>query len=63
MSKAVPERAIGCWGKRYGHYIFGNDPRTEEKYVVTSFDMDGGAVAEGRIEGEAVVVARGTLDV
>jgi trans-2,3-dihydro-3-hydroxyanthranilate isomerase len=25
-------------------------------------DMDGGAVAEGRISGEAVVVARGTLD-
>ena len=25
-------------------------------------DMDGGAVAEGRIGGEAVVVARGTLD-
>jgi trans-2,3-dihydro-3-hydroxyanthranilate isomerase len=26
-------------------------------------DMDGGAAAEGRIEGEAVVIARGTLDV
>jgi trans-2,3-dihydro-3-hydroxyanthranilate isomerase len=25
-------------------------------------DMDGGAVVEGRIGGEAVVVARGTLD-
>ena len=45
MSKAVPERAIGCWGKRYGHYIFGLDPRSNEKYVVTTFDMDGGAGA------------------
>ncbi|HXG52782.1 MAG TPA: hydantoinase B/oxoprolinase family protein [candidate division Zixibacteria bacterium] len=45
MSKAVPERAIACWGKRYGHYIFGNDPRTGEKYVVTTFDTDGGAGA------------------
>jgi N-methylhydantoinase B len=45
MSKAIPERAIACWGKRYGHYIFGHDPRSNEKYVVTTFDMDGGAGA------------------
>jgi N-methylhydantoinase B len=51
MSTAVPERAIACWGKRYGHYIFGNDPRTDEKYVVTSFDMDGGAGAVRGFDG------------
>ncbi len=51
MSKAVPERAIGCWGKRYGHYIFGNDPRSNEKYVVTTFDMDGGAGAVRGFDG------------
>lgn len=45
MSKAVPQRAIACWGKRYGHYIFGQDPRTKKRYIQTTFDADGGAGA------------------
>ncbi len=61
MSKAVPERAIGCWGKRYGHYIFGNDPRTNEKYVVTSFDMDGGAGAARGYDGYEGATSIGAL--
>jgi len=51
MSKAIPERAIGSWGMRYGHYIFGQDPRTNEKYVVTTFDMDGGTGAVRGFDG------------
>ncbi|HZD41357.1 MAG TPA: hydantoinase B/oxoprolinase family protein, partial [Terriglobales bacterium] len=61
MSKAVPERAIGCWGKRYGHYIFGLDPRTNEKYVVTTFDMDGGAGAARGFDGYEGATSIGAL--
>jgi N-methylhydantoinase B len=61
MSKAVPERAIGCWGKRYGHYIFGLDPRTNEKYVVTTFDMDGGAGAVRGFDGYEGATSIGAL--
>ena len=61
MSKAVPDRAIGCWGKRYGHYIFGLDPRTNEKYVVTTFDMDGGAGAARGFDGFEGATSIGTL--
>lgn len=61
MSKAMPERAIGCWGKRYGHYIFGNDPRTREKYVVTTFDMDGGAGAVRGYDGYEGATSIGAL--
>ena len=61
MSKAVPDRAIGCWGERYGHYIFGLDPRTNEKYVVTTFDMDGGAGAVRGFDGFEGATSIGTL--
>jgi N-methylhydantoinase B len=61
MSKAVPERAIGCWGKRYGHYIFGVDPRVDEKYVVTTFDMDGGAGAACGYDGYEGATSIGAL--
>lgn len=61
MSKAVPDRAIGCWGKRYGHYIFGHDPRSNEKYVVTTFDMDGGAGAVKGFDGYEGATSIGTL--
>ncbi|MBI2991251.1 MAG: hydantoinase B/oxoprolinase family protein, partial [Deltaproteobacteria bacterium] len=61
MSSAVPEHAIGCWGKRYGHYIFGHDPRTNEKYVVTTFDMDGGAGAAKGFDGYEGATSIGTL--
>ena len=47
LAKARPERAMAAWGKHRGHYVFGIDPRTGERYVQTSFDYDGsgGAVA------------------
>jgi N-methylhydantoinase B len=61
MSKAVPERAIASWGKRYGHYIFGLDPRTNEKYVVTTFDMDGGAGAARGFDGYEGATSIGAL--
>lgn len=61
MSKAIPDRAIGCWGKRYGHYIFGHDPRSNEKYVVTTFDMDGGAGAVKGFDGYEGATSIGTL--
>jgi len=61
MSKAMPERAIACWGKRYGHYIFGLDPRSKEQYVVTTFDMDGGAGAARGFDGFEGATSIGTL--
>jgi len=61
MSKAVPERAIASWGKRYGHYIFGLDPRSNEKYVVTTFDMDGGAGAARGFDGYEGATSIGAL--
>ena len=47
LSQAKPERAVGAWAKHRGHYVFGIDPRTKERFVQTSFDYDGsgGAVA------------------
>ncbi|MFQ5656313.1 MAG: hydantoinase B/oxoprolinase family protein [Candidatus Methylomirabilales bacterium] len=45
MSKARPSRAQAAWGKHRGDYVFGNDPRTSEPYVRTSFDYDGSAGA------------------
>lgn len=61
MSKAVPDRAIASWGKRYGHYIFGLDPRVNEKYVVTTFDMDGGAGAAKGFDGYEGATSIGAL--
>ncbi len=61
MSRAMPERAIGCWGKRYGHYIFGLDPRSGEQYVVTTFDMDGGAGAVRGFDGYEGATSIGAL--
>ena len=61
MSQAMPDRAIACWGKRYGHYIFGFDPRLGEKYVVTTFDMDGGAGAARGFDGYEGATSIGTL--
>jgi len=61
MSQAVPEGAIACWGKRYGHYIFGYDPRTKEQYVVTTFDTDGGAGAVRGFDGYEGATSIGTL--
>jgi N-methylhydantoinase B len=45
LSKALPDKAVACWGRHRGHYVFGSDPRTGERYVQTTFDSDGGAGA------------------
>jgi len=45
LSQAMPHKAIASWSRHQGHYIFGTDPRTGERYVQTTFDADGGAGA------------------
>jgi N-methylhydantoinase B len=45
LSKAMPDKAIAGWGRRRGHYIGGTDPRTNERYVQTTTDADGGTGA------------------
>jgi N-methylhydantoinase B len=61
MSKAVPQRAMGAWGMRHGHYIFGMDPRSKERYVVTTFDMDGGTGAVYGYDGHEGPCGMGSL--
>jgi N-methylhydantoinase B len=51
LSQAMPHKAIACWGRHRGHYIFGTDPRTGERYVQTTFDSDGGAGAVSGYDG------------
>ncbi|MCL5960028.1 MAG: hydantoinase B/oxoprolinase family protein, partial [Chloroflexi bacterium] len=51
LSKARPERAAAAWGKHRGDYVFAVDPRTNERYVRTSFDYDGGGGAEWGYDG------------
>ncbi|MFQ5842464.1 MAG: hydantoinase B/oxoprolinase family protein, partial [Thermodesulfobacteriota bacterium] len=45
MSQALPRRAVASWGRRFGQYIFGTNPRTGDHYVWCPFDPDGGAGA------------------
>jgi N-methylhydantoinase B len=51
LSQAMPHKAIASWGRHRGHYIFGTDPRTGERYVQTTFDSDGGAGAVAGYDG------------
>jgi N-methylhydantoinase B len=51
LAKARPERAVAAWGKHRGDYVFGVDPRTNERYVRTSFDYDGSAGAVAGFDG------------
>jgi len=61
MSKAIPERAIASWGLHYSHYIYGLDPRTDEKYTVTTSDTDGGAGAVRGFDGYEGACSIGAL--
>ena len=61
MSKARPDRAVACWGRHRGHYIFGNDPRTGDRYVQTTFDADGGGGAVYGFDGYQGAATIGTL--
>lgn len=45
LSNAMPERSIAAWGRRRGHFIAGTDPRTDERYMQTTTDADGGSGA------------------
>jgi len=51
LSKAKPERAVAAWGKHRGDYVFGVDPRSNERYVRTSFDYDGSSGAVSGYDG------------
>jgi N-methylhydantoinase B len=46
---------------RNGHYIFGTDPRSQERYVVTTFDMDGGTGAVHGFDGHEGPCGMGSL--
>jgi len=61
MSKAMPEHAIASWGMRHGHYIFGTDPRSNDRYVVTTFDPDGGTGAVRGFDGHEGPCGVGSL--
>jgi len=61
LSKAMPRRAIAAWGRRRGHYIFGTDPRTGERYVQTTTDCDGGSGAVWGYDGYEGAVGFSTL--
>lgn len=51
LSKAMPDKAVAAWGRRRGHYIAGTDPRTDERYVQTTTDADGGSGAVWGFDG------------
>jgi len=51
LSKARPDKAIAGWGRRRGHYLSATDPRTNERYVQTTTDADGGAGAVSGFDG------------
>ena len=61
LSQAMPHKAIASWGRHQGHYIFGTDPRSGERYVETTFDSDGGAGAVWGYDGFEGAAAFPTL--
>ena len=69
LSKARPIRAIGSPGKHRGDYTFAVDPRTNERYVRTSFDYDGSSGAvwgydgyQGKLGPSLGAVTRGEIE-
>jgi N-methylhydantoinase B len=61
MSKVVPERAAAGWGRRYGQYIYGIDPRTDGLYVMPGYHAEGGAGAVAGYDGYQGSASLGTL--
>jgi N-methylhydantoinase B len=61
LGKAVPERAMAAWGKHRGDYFFATDPRTNRRYVRTSFDYDGGGGAVWGFDGYPAISNLSTL--
>ncbi len=61
MSKALPGRAIGAWGRHYSHFIYGLDPRIKQPYVQVLFEPDGGSGAAYGYDGYEGVTMLVTL--
>jgi N-methylhydantoinase B len=61
LAKALPERAVAPWGRHRGCYIFGDDPRTGERYVRTYFDANGGSGAVQGFDGDSGLNLLGAL--
>ena len=61
IGKAMPERAMAAWGKHRGDYFFATDPRSNRRYVRTSFDYDGGGGAVWGHDGYSAISNLSTL--
>lgn len=61
MSKALPGRAMGAWGRHYSHFIYGFDPRINQQYVQVLFEPDGGSGAVHGFDGYEGVTMLVTL--
>jgi N-methylhydantoinase B len=61
LSQAVPGKAVAAWGRRWGHYLYGTDLRSDEPYLVTTFDPDGSAGAVYGYDGYQGAVSLTTL--
>ncbi len=61
MSEALPARAAAGWGRRYGQYIYGIDPRTGSLYVFPGYHAEGGAGAVYGFDGYQGTASLGTL--
>ncbi len=61
MSEALPARAAAGWGRRYGQYIYGIDPRTGGLYVFPGYHAEGGSGAVYGFDGYQGSASIGTL--
>ena len=61
MSAAMPSKAAAGWGRRYGQYIYGNDPRTNGLYVFPGYHCEGGSGAVWGYDGYKGVASIGSL--
>lgn len=61
LSQALPTRAAAGWGRRYGQYIYGIDPRTGSLYVFPGYHAEGGSGAVWGYDGYQGSASLGTL--
>lgn len=61
LSDVLPSRAAAAWGRRYGQYIYGIDPRTDSLYVFPGYHAEGGAGAVYGYDGYQGSASLGTL--
>jgi len=57
----VPSRAAAGWGRRFGQYIYGTNPRTNGLYVFPGYHAEGGAGAVAGYDGYQGSASIGTL--